>query len=165
MFRVLSGVAALGAVALATLCPWAAGGDVLQVGQPAPPFSISTLDGQSVSGNFHGRPAYINVFATWCSPCRRELPGILGVVRQYRDRVAVLFVDEQDSPDSVKRFAAAYGVATPVAIDRGQFAATFAVGGLPWSIFIDKNGVVAYVYRGLISRDALGDELSKLTSS
>lgn len=161
----MSGVVALAAAALATLSPWAAGGDVLEVGQPAPPFSISTLDGQSLSGNFHGRPAYINVFATWCTPCRRELPGILGVVRRYRDRIAVIFVDEQDPPQSVERFAASYGVATPVAVDRGQFAATFAVGGLPWSIFIDRYGIVADVYRGSIPSDVLGAELSKLTSS
>jgi cytochrome c biogenesis protein CcmG, thiol:disulfide interchange protein DsbE len=153
------------AVALAVLRSPAARSDILEVGQSAPAFLINTLDGTSVTGNFNGRPAYINVFATWCSPCRVEFPAIVEQTKQYGDRIAFLLVDEQESANTVKTFAREFGVVAPVAVDRGQFAAAFDVGGLPWSIFIDRHGIVRYIYRGRIPANVLGDQLSKLASS
>jgi cytochrome c biogenesis protein CcmG, thiol:disulfide interchange protein DsbE len=130
-----------------------------------PRFLIATLDGRSVTTDFNGQPAYINVFATWCSPCRRELPSIVGLAKHYRDRIAFLFVDEQESPALVKSFASSFGVAGPVAIDRGQLAAALDVRGLPWSIFVDRNGKVQYVYPGSIPLSVLREQLSELVSS
>lgn len=131
----------------------------------APAFLISTLDGDAITSNFHGRPAYINVFTTWCPPCRRELPSIVAQTKQYRDRIVVLFVDEQEPANVVKSFATSFGVAAPIALDRGQFAATFDVGGLPWNIFIDRHGIVRDIYRGGIPSNVLSEELLKLSSS
>ena len=136
-----------------------------QVGKSAPAFLVNTLEGTSVTSNFEGRPAYINVFATWCSPCRNELPSIVEQARQYRGRIVFLFVDERESPNLVQGFARKFGVQAPIAVDGGQFAATFAVGGLPESIFIDRNGIVRDIYRGWIPADVLTDQLSKLASS
>jgi hypothetical protein len=65
----------------------------------------------------------------------------------------------------VERFAQSLGQDAPVAVDRGQFAATYAVGGLPWNIFIDRHGVVRYIYRGRIPASLLMEQLSKLASS
>jgi hypothetical protein len=83
----------------------------------------------------------------------------------YRDRIVFLLVDEQEQPSAVERFTATLGEAAPVAVDRGQFAATYAVGGLPWNIFIDRHGVVQYIYRGRIPPGVLIEQLSKLASS
>ncbi len=135
------------------------------VGDPAPPFAIATLDGHSVTADFHGKPAYINVFATWCSPCRRELPSILTQTKRYGEHIATLLVDEQEPQSVVKAFAQHFGIATGVAVDGGQFAATFNVRGLPESIFIDRRGVIRYIHRGLIPPDVLVSELSKLSSN
>ncbi len=165
MSRSLAGLIALAAIALAATRPVAVRSDALQIGQTAPAFLVATLDGQSISQNFHGLPAYINVFATWCPPCRRELPSVVDKAKQYRDRIAFLFVDEQESPALVKSFAPSLDGVAPIALDRGQFAATFDVGGLPWNIFIDRRGVVRYIYRGRIPPDVLADQLSKLLSS
>jgi cytochrome c biogenesis protein CcmG, thiol:disulfide interchange protein DsbE len=163
--RALLGIAAVCTLTLAAAAsPGTARGAVAQIGEVAPAFLLKTLDGASMTGNFNGRPAYINVFTTWCSPCRGELPSILQQAKQYRDRVVFLFVDEQESRTLVQRFAQQFDVA-PVALDPGQFAASFAVGGLPESIFIDRHGVVQYIYRGLIPADVLGSQLSQLVSS
>jgi cytochrome c biogenesis protein CcmG, thiol:disulfide interchange protein DsbE len=164
--RALLGLAALCAVALAEArSPAVTRGAVVQVGESAPAFLLNTLDGNAMTGDFNGRPAYINVFATWCPPCRGELPSIVAQTKQYGDRIVFLFVDEQESPAIVQGFARKFGVLAPVAVDRGQFAATFAVGGLPESIFIDRHGVVRYIYRGLIPENVLDEELSKLAST
>ncbi len=134
------------------------------VGDLTPPFAIATLDGRSVTADFHGKPAYINVFATWCSPCQRELPSILAQTKRYGGNIATLLVDEQEPESVVKAFVQRFDIATGVAVDGGQFAATFNVGGLPESIFIDRKGVVRYIYRGFIPPDVLVSELSKLAS-
>jgi cytochrome c biogenesis protein CcmG/thiol:disulfide interchange protein DsbE len=135
------------------------------VGDLAPPFAIDTLDGRSITADFHGKPAYINVFATWCSPCQRELPSILAQTKRYGGNIATLLVDEQEPESVVKAFVQRFDIATGVAVDGGQFAATFNVGGLPESIFIDRKGIVRYIYRGLIPPDVLVSELSKLAST
>jgi len=163
--RVVLLLAAFAAITLAAVRPAAVRGDALQVGESAPAFLINTLDGASITSDFQGRPAFINVFATWCPPCRRELPAIVEQSKQYRDRIVFVFVDEQEPAAVVKQFVASFGLSTPVAVDRGQFAATFDVGGLPWSIFIDRHGIVRYIYRGGIPAKILGNQLSTLASS
>lgn len=166
MARALLGIVLLGALTLAGVRPAMVRSDAVQVGQAAPDFLINTLDGQQISSSYlHGRPAYIDVFATWCSPCRVELPAIMRQAKQYGNRIVFVLVDEQEAPAAVRQFAASLGTATPIAVDRGQFAATFDVGGLPWNIFIDRHGVVQYIYRGRIPGAVLGDHLSKLASS
>ncbi len=137
-----------------------------QIGQTAPAFLVATLDGESITADFHGKPAYIDVFATWCSPCRRELPAVIDKCEAISRSHRLPFrrrtrVDDLGERASRRRFD---GLA-PVAVDRGQFAATFDVGGLPWNIFIDRSGVVQYVYRGRIPADVLANQLSKLLSS
>lgn len=164
MSRAILGIVALCAVTLAGTPSATVRADTVRVGDAAPAFFIDTLDGISMTADFHGRPAYINVFATWCPPCRRELPSILQQAKAYRDRIVFLFVDEQEAPTQVKSFASSVGLLTPVAVDRGQFAATFNVQGLPESIFIDRHGIVRYIHRGSIPDDVLADQLGKLAS-
>lgn len=165
MSRALLVALIVAGLAVSATCPLAVQGDTLQIGQAAPAFLVATLDGESITGDFHGKPAYINVFATWCSPCRRELPAVIDKAKQYRDRIAFLFVDERESTTSVKSFASSLDGLTPVALDRGEFAASFDVGGLPWNIFIDRSGVVRFIYRGRIPADVLANQLSELLSS
>lgn len=165
MVRTLLGIAIIAALALAAQRPATVRGDSVEVGQAAPAFLIQGLDGHQITGDFQGRPAYIDVFATWCTPCRTELPVVLDQAKKYGGRVAFLLVDEQEQPSAVERFIATLGKEAPVAVDRGQFAATYAVGGLPWNIFIDRHGVVQYIYRGGIPAGVLIEQLSKLASS
>lgn len=160
-----------GCVTLALLVALAAGAAAqpqrsragnVTVGELAPPFAIDTLDGRSVTADFHGKPAYINVFATWCPPCRRELPSILAQTKRYGSNIATLFVDEQESKAVVKAFLQHVDVDSGIAVDGGQFASTFDVGGLPESIFIDRHGIVRFIYRGAIPVDVLAAQLSDL---
>lgn len=165
MSRALLLFLTIAAIGIAGTRPIAVRGGTFEIGQTAPSFLIATLDGGPVTGDFHGKPAYIDVFATWCPPCRSELPAILSEAREYRDRIAFLLVDEQESAASVKTFASTLDGLAPVAVDRGEFAAAFDVGGLPWNIFIDRHGIVRYVYRGRIPAGVLSDQLAKLLSS
>lgn len=146
---------------LAASRPLAAAG-IAQVGQAAPSFNVDTLDGNSATSDFHGKPAYINVFATWCPPCRSEIPRIVQTSKQYQGQIDFLFVDEQEVPSRVKTFTQQLGMIAPIGIDQGQFAASYGVGALPVSIFINRQGIVSFIYRGPIPQSILSDELSKL---
>ena len=165
MSRTLVGIAFAAALALVAERPTTVRGDAVEIGQAAPAFLINTLDGRKITSNFDGRPAYIDVFATWCTPCRTELPAVIDQAKRYGDRIAFVLVDEQEQRSAVERFTASLGKEPPVAVDAGQFAATYAVGGLPWNIFIDRHGVVQYIYRGRIPPAVLIEQLSKLASS
>lgn len=165
MARTLLGIAILAALALAAQRPATVRGDAVEVGQAAPAFLIDTLDGRRITSDFQGHPAYIDVFATWCTPCRTEMPAVLDEAKKYGGRIVFLLVDEQEPPSAVERFITSLGTGAPVAVDGGQFAATYAVGGLPWNIFIDRHGVVRYIYRGRIPAGVLTEQLSKLASS
>lgn len=165
MARILLGIAVVAVLALAAQRPATVRGDAVEVGQAAPAFLIDTLDGREITSDFQGHPAYIDVFATWCPPCRIEMPAVLDEAKKYGGRIVFLLVDEQEQPAAVERFITSLGKGAPVAVDRGQFAATYAVGGLPWNIFIDRHGVVRYIYRGRIPAGVLTEQLSKLASS
>jgi cytochrome c biogenesis protein CcmG, thiol:disulfide interchange protein DsbE len=143
----------------------AAASGVAAMGKPAPAFMVDGLDGGTITADFHGKPAYINVFATWCPPCRGEIPRIVRAARQYDGRITVLFVDEQESPGRVQSFVRTFGMAQPIAIDQGQFAATYGLGSIPLSVFIDRHGIVRLIYRGPIPNNVLVRELSVLASS
>ncbi len=141
------------------------GASVAAMGKPAPAFMVDALDGSTITADFHGQPAYINVFATWCPPCRGEIPRIVRAAKEYHGRVNVVFVDEQESPGRVQSFARAFGISSRVAIDQGQFAATYGLGSIPLSVFIDRHGIVRFIYRGPIPEPVLEHDLSILASS
>lgn len=128
---------------------------VARVNQPAPLFLLDRLDGKTLSqADIAGQRTYINVFATWCAPCQSEIPRLVQASREHRD-VRFIFVDEQESPSAVKRFVHRYGVRGDIAIDQGQFAATYGAMPIPESIFIDQRGTVRMIYRGPIPQDRL----------
>ncbi|HKU68544.1 MAG TPA: TlpA disulfide reductase family protein [Candidatus Baltobacteraceae bacterium] len=128
---------------------------IARVNQPAPLFLLDTLDGKTLShADLAGRTTYINVFATWCPPCQSEIPRLVEAARRHPD-VRFVFVDEQESPSAVKRFVRRFGIHGVVAIDQGQFAATYGALPIPESILIDKRGVVRMIYRGPIPQPLL----------
>jgi cytochrome c biogenesis protein CcmG/thiol:disulfide interchange protein DsbE len=124
---------------------------VATVGQPAPAFVLEDLAGGPVSAAMlRGKPLYINVFATWCPPCRAELPEIVRSYGQFKDRVTFLGVDEQEPAEKIAPFARAMGIRYRVAIDQGQMEASYRAHSVPTSVFIDRRGVVRALYRGPI---------------
>ncbi|HTW85426.1 MAG TPA: TlpA disulfide reductase family protein [Candidatus Sulfotelmatobacter sp.] len=139
---------------------------VAAVGRPAPNFVVDGLDGTPVSARrFRGRPLFINVFASWCGPCRIELPGIVRSYARYGPRVAYLGVDEQEPPQTVSRFAHQMGMRYPLGIDQGQLEASYRAHQIPTSIFVDRRGVVRAYYKGPIPVDVLERDLALIAGT
>jgi thiol-disulfide isomerase/thioredoxin len=113
------------------------------VGAPAPHFS--ELD--SIRG-----PVVLNFFATWCGPCRAEMPMLARQAEQAGGRFTVLAVDSRDDPGQVPAFARRLGLDVPFAYDRdGTLSAAYGVVGLPSTFFLDAHHVVRALVLGSLS--------------
>jgi cytochrome c biogenesis protein CcmG/thiol:disulfide interchange protein DsbE len=135
-------------------------------GRAAPDFRLTTLDGRTVRlSDLQGKTVLVNFWATWCQPCRDEIPNIVQAYGQYHDKgFEVVAVDEQENPGIVKQFADAYGMAFPVVLDSsGQVGQTYRAGNtFPTSVWLDPNGVVTDVHYGPMTPQYLNDKLSAL---
>ncbi|GAA3518994.1 TlpA disulfide reductase family protein [Aeromicrobium panaciterrae] len=89
-----------------------------------------------------GTPTVINLWASWCDPCRKELPLLAKADKEYGDTLRVIGIDFQDAdPDDAIELARVSGVTYPLLVDRDtETKAAFAVAGLPWTIFVDAQG-------------------------
>ena len=102
----------------------------------------------------------MNVFASWCPPCRQELPRIVSAARRSGTRVAFLGVDAQEPAQIATAFAKQMQLPYPIAIDRGQFAASYGARSLPETIFVDAHGIVRAIVHGTISEQILERNLA-----
>lgn len=123
----------------------------LKAGDAAPDFSLQDLNGETVTlSQLRGRPILINFWATWCGPCRVEMPEIEAAYRKYRDRgFAVLAVDVQEPPEDVRAFVAEMGLSfVPLLDTTGEVFGLYKVLALPTSYWIDRQGRISAVHLG-----------------
>jgi peroxiredoxin len=134
------------------------------VGSAAPEVDLVALDGKHLSlSKFRGKPLWVNFFATWCPPCKDELPEIeRRYQREHPRGLVVLGVDQQEKPAQVKPFIGRFGLQYPVVIDRGQGAITYDLIALPTSVFIDRAGVVRFIQIGEMSPPLMDAALKKI---
>jgi len=129
-----------------------------RVGEPAPAFSLPSVDGKTLSlAAFKGKPVYINFYATWCGPCNEEAPVIGKFYQQYKARgLTVLGIDELESPDKAKSFLTKYHLAYPAVVDGdGKAGKDYGALGLPVHIFVDRSGVVKTYRLGEMDADEI----------
>ena len=131
--------------------------------QPAPPFVLKDIDGNTLSlAQFRGKPVFLNAFATWCPPCKQELPEIVQRYPQYKDKIVFIGIDEQEDAELVKPFLKRFGITYTVVLDPGDVAEHYAITSLPQSFFIDKAGAVRAMYRGFMTTQVLESNLRKV---
>jgi cytochrome c biogenesis protein CcmG/thiol:disulfide interchange protein DsbE len=150
-------------LALLTLLGWGVFRQPTNVASPlagkrASDFALETFDGRRISlSQFRGHPVVLNFWASWCIPCRAEMPYFERIYREYRDR-GVVFVGlaVQDDPQAAQDFLLALGVTYPTGMDRRNDAATsYSLVGLPTTIFITPEATVAKRWNGPVSEDQL----------
>jgi len=139
-------------------------------GHPAPDFTLRTLDGDQVSlSDFRGQPVIINFWATWCGPCRIEMPEFQEAFAEHQaDGLIVLGVNltERDSINAVPGFLDEFGLTFPVVLDEaGEVANTYKVFGQPASIFVDQNGDVHQVFYGPVNKAFIDARVGELLGS
>ena len=133
-----------GLAALAVGCERGAGGGL--VGQAAPEFSLADLKGNAIRlANLKGRIVFVNVWATWCEPCRQEMPAMqkLYTTLAGRDFEMLAVSSDQSKREVIERFVTANQLTFPVLLDPDlQVADRYRVTGYPEKFVIDRNGTV-----------------------
>ncbi len=134
-------------------------------GHPAPEITLETTAGETVNlSDFKGKPVLINFWATWCPPCRAEMPDFQALHRELGDDVVVFSVNasSQDNGD-VNAFMEEFGITFPVLLDKtGLAGVTYNVRGLPTTVFVDRNGVINEIFTGGLNKAYLEAKLSEL---
>lgn len=122
-------------------------------GFPAPDFTLDLLGGgQVMLSELRGKPVIVNVWASWCGPCRAEMPAIEKVYQTYKELGLVVIglnTTYQDSETDAAAFVKEFGLTFPIALDRdGGVSRRYLVTGLPSTFFIDRKGIVRSVVVG-----------------
>ncbi len=124
----------------------------------APLFSIQTLDGKTLSlSDLKGKGVIVNFWATWCPPCRAEIPHMIDLQKEYEGRFTFIGVAINDQEEKVNAYVLQKGINYPVAMDNGlsTLYGKLIQGGLtsvPTSFVIDKNGNVIEVIVGMADK-------------
>lgn len=139
------------------------------VDEPAsvPDLTMETLDGRTLSlAGQRGKVVLVNFWATWCGPCREEIPYLVQLAERYPDHLTVVGVSEdQGSPDAVAAFAGRYGVNYPIVMSTPEIKRAFpGVFALPTSFVVDPEGRMVESHVGLISPVILEQETRYLAS-
>lgn len=120
-------------------------------GSLAPDFLLETLEGDEIRlSDLRGKGVIVNMWATWCPPCRREMPQFVAAYDRYREQgLEIVAVNVQESESVIRPFVDDFGVDFPVALDRsGDVSEEYRVIGLPTTYFIDREGVVRDAFEG-----------------
>jgi len=152
-----------------TAAPAAASDEVMApaplADHPAPDFTLSNLDGTKVTlSDLKGQAVLINVWATWCPPCRVEMPSIQAAYAQYHDQgFTVVAVNLQEDPGAVATFIREQQLTFPALLDPdGQVSRTYQAVSLPSSFFVDRRGVIRAVYHGPMPRSIIAGTVEQL---
>jgi thiol-disulfide isomerase/thioredoxin len=134
-----------------------------KVGELAPNFTGTTLDGETIRlSDLRGKTVLINIFASWCGPCRLEMPHLVEAADQFRDQEVVFVgINLQENPEAVEVFRDEFNVQFPLVLNEDGSLTNnlYTPIGLPTSWFIDQDGVVRYVFAGAMTREVLQNVL------
>jgi len=134
-----------------------------EIGKAAPDFTLKGLDGQEVSlSDFRGEPVLLNFWASWCGPCRLEMPFLQEIYEKWSGKGLVLLaVNIQEDQGTVEDFIAGAGYIFPVLLAPGnQVPLSYNVRGIPATFFIDADGVIRDIKVGAFF--GMGEIESKL---
>lgn len=136
----------------------------LEVGQPAPEITLNDLQDQSTSlSAYRGRAVILNFWATWCAPCKEEMPVLESAYQKYVDEIVVVGVNARESRDVAGAFAQEIGISFPVWLDlAGSAGAAYRVSGYPTTYFIDSGGILRAAHIGELNQEMLDRYLKTL---
>jgi len=131
----------------------------------APSFVAVDLDGRQIaSSSYHGKVVLINFWATWCPPCRAEIPDLIALQEKYRDHVQIIGVSEDEAPvEVVKKFVADHKINYPVVMATPEIEKLFpGIGALPTSYIVDRESRVVQKHVGMLTARVTESEMRHL---
>jgi cytochrome c biogenesis protein CcmG/thiol:disulfide interchange protein DsbE len=125
------------------------GGPAMLAGAPAQSYTVKALSGgDDALDRYRGRVVFVNLWASWCAPCRSETPALERLYREDRAKgLVVLGIDQGESADAASAFAKEMDLTYPILLDEDQrYGRAYAAVGLPTSLIVDKTG---HIVRGI----------------
>ncbi len=124
----------------------------IKVGEEAPDFTLYSVDGRKVTlSSFRGRVVLLNFWATWCNPCKEEIPSLNSLSEIMRGKNFVILAVSEDNrgADAVIPFIRKFNVKFPVLLDPSRKVGTlYSIGGVPETFLIDTSGKIRYKFIG-----------------
>ena len=137
----------------------AGSGPAPRVGSEAPDFSLKALDGAEIKlSSLRGRPVMLNFWATWCPPCRAEIPTIVDVYRnaQSGTQFEILGIATQSNRETIQAFADEFAMTFPLLPDvESRLTSLYHVLPIPTSFFIDRDGIIRDVRVGVVDKETM----------
>ena len=138
-------------------------GTIQLVADPSsiPSLSMHTLDGRTITtDDLRGKVTLVNFWATWCGPCRAEIPDLIQLQARYPDHLQIIGVSADEGPvETVEAFATEFGINYPIVMDTPELNRAFpGVMALPTSFIVDPDGRVVQTHVGLINAGVLEQE-------
>lgn len=133
-------------------------------GKTAPVFDLKNIndDNIHVDAVKYNKVLVLNFWATWCPPCREEMPELENFYKNYGEKVQFFGIDQQESADKVSTFLQNNDYTYPVLLDtNGEIGQMFKVNGIPTTVIIDGNGTVIYRKTGGVTADELKTVLDR----
>ncbi|MYL64964.1 redoxin domain-containing protein [Bacillus hwajinpoensis] len=134
-------------------------------GQIAPNFKLQTLNGEAVQlSDYRGKRVIVNFWATWCPPCRAEIPDFQKLYEKKDVEIlAVNLTETEESTEGVEEFVKEFGMTFPVVMDENSDVSnTYQVSAYPTSYMIDSNGRIQFVAMGALNYDLMIQEYEKM---
>lgn len=129
-------------------------------------FTLKDLDGKPVSlASYKGKVVLLNFWATWCGPCKAEIPGFVELQEKYKDQLVIVGFSVDDPADKAKAFAAEYKMNYPILLGEGREDVQDAYGpiwGIPASFLISKDGLVCRKHLGIAPKSVFEKEIVAL---
>jgi peroxiredoxin len=134
------------------------------VGAPAPDFELNNLENEPVRlSDLRGKIVVINFWATWCEPCKVEMPFLEKLHSSSQKQLEILAVNFDEPSQQVQQFAEEYQLSFPILLDPGgNVQNLYRVRGYPTTFILDEEGIVRFHHIGLITEGQLDQYLSEL---
>jgi len=135
-----------------------------EIGAIAPAFTLMNTDGAEITlADHRGQVVLINFWATWCPPCRQEMPGIQAMYEAHQGDLAVLAIDNDEPLPLVVEFQNEFDLTFDILLDPGaRVQSQYMIRSYPTSLFVDENGIIRFIHIGLMTESQLGNYLSQL---
>lgn len=132
----------------------------IAIGNEAPDFKLTTLEGEEVNlSDYRGKRVFINFWATWCPPCRAEMPDMQKLYEEDKLDIEILAInitESEPSEENVEQFVKDFGLTFPILMDRNtEVASNYRVQAYPTSYMVDSKGIIRFVAPGAMNHDLM----------
>ncbi|WP_342388256.1 redoxin domain-containing protein [Salinicoccus bachuensis] len=138
----------------------------IEIGAKAPDFTLETLEGEKMTLSELEKPVMLNFWASWCPPCKAEIPHMVNFYDSQEGDVEIIAVNmlhQENSEEDMKGFHEEYALNFPVPLDEnGRVTDMYQVKSIPTSYFIDSNGYIAYKYTGPMTEQSISSTFGNI---